>query len=196
MHDASLGSSVTIHMDRVGTPMRDAVSQLIAAVALTQELLLLHLHSPDHVGVEGQFHWLLLPVIAVTLAATLLWFPCPRSFAVSLVRSASIVFQGVWFIVMGVMLWTLDLVSKGCFLCLEAGRAVVRCRTDEALARAKSLVNLQFSWYLTGTVLFVVVLYLQLNKVLLQLVLFHLGAQTKSMFLSRLASFILILAER
>ncbi|KAK1601539.1 hypothetical protein QYE76_007600 [Lolium multiflorum] len=97
---------------------------------------------------------------------------------------------------MGVILWTPDLVSKGCFLNLEVGRAVVRCHTDEALARAKSLVNLQFSWYLTGTVLFVVVLYLQLNKVLLQLVLFHLSSQTKSTFLSNLASFILILAER
>ncbi|XP_047044102.1 uncharacterized protein LOC124648365 [Lolium rigidum] len=161
-----LFAAVTIHMDRTGTPMRDAVSQLVAAAALTQELLLFHLHSSDHVGVEGQFHWLLQPIIAVTLGATLLWFPsCPRSFAVSLVRSASIVFQGVWLIVMGVMLWTPDLVSKGCFLNLEAGRAVVRCRTDEALARAKSLVNLQFSWYLTGIVLFVVVLYHQLNKV-------------------------------
>jgi hypothetical protein len=117
--------------------MRDAVSQLVAATALMQELLLFHLHSSDHVGVEGQFHWLLQPVIAVTLAATLLWFPCPRSFAVSLVRSASIVFQGVWFIVMGVMIWTPDLVSKGRFLNLEAGRAVVRCRTDEALAPRK-----------------------------------------------------------
>ncbi|KAK1699582.1 hypothetical protein QYE76_016279 [Lolium multiflorum] len=158
-------AAVTIHMDRVSSPMRDAVSQLVATAALTQELLLFHLHSSDHVGVEGQFHWLLQPVIAVTLAATVLWFPCPRSFAVSLVRSASIVFQGVWLIVMGVMLWTPDLVSEGCFLNLEKGRAVVRCHTDDALARAKSLVSLQFSWYMTGIVLFVVVLYLQLNKV-------------------------------
>ncbi|XP_051220097.1 uncharacterized protein [Lolium perenne] len=154
-----LFAAVTIHMDRVGAPMRETLSQLVAAAALTQELLLFHLHSSDHVGVEGQFHWLLQPIIAVTLAATLLWFPCPRSFA------ASIVFQGVWLIVMGVMLWTPDLVSKGCFLNLEAGRAVVRCHADEALARAKSLVNLQFSWYLTGIELFVVVLYLQLYKV-------------------------------
>jgi hypothetical protein len=158
-------AAVTIHMDRVGAPMREAISQLVAAAALTQELLLFHLHSSDHVGMEGQFHWLLQAVVAVTLAATLLWFPCPRSFPVSLVRSVSVVFQGVWLIVMGVMLWTPELISKGCFLNLEEGRAVVRCRTEEALARAKSLVNLQFSWYLTGTVLFVVVLYLQLNKV-------------------------------
>jgi hypothetical protein len=41
---------------------------------------------------------------------------------------------------------------------------VVRCRTDEALHRAKSLVNLQFSWYLTATVVFVVVFYLQVSR--------------------------------
>jgi hypothetical protein len=74
------------------------------------------------------------------------------------------VFQGVWFVVMGVMLWTPALIPKGCFLNFEEGHDVVRCRTDDALDRAKSLVNLQFSWYLTGTVVFVVLFYLQMAK--------------------------------
>jgi len=138
-----LFAAVTIHMDRVWAPMRDAVSQLVAAAAFAQQLLIFHLHSADHMGVEGQFHWLLQTVIAVTLATTLLGIPYPRSFVVSLVRSASLVFQGVWFIVMGVMLWTPALIPKGCFLNYEEGHEVVRCRTDEALYRAKSLVNLQ-----------------------------------------------------
>jgi len=157
-------AAVTIHLDRARAPMRDAVSQLVAAAAFAQQLLIFHLHSADHMGVEGQFHWLLQTVIAVTLATTLLGIPCPRSFTVSLVRSASLVFQGVWFIVMGVMLWTPALIPKGCFLNLEEGHDVVRCRTDEALDRAKSLVNLQFSWYLTGTVVFVVLFYLHMAK--------------------------------
>ena len=157
-------AAVTIHMDRVRAPMRDAVSQLVAAAAFAQQLLIFHLHSADHMGVEGQFHWLLQTVIAVTLATTLLGIPYPRSFTVSLVRSASLVFQGVWFIVMGIMLWTPALIPKGCFLNLEEGHDVVRCRTDEALDRAKSLVNLQFSWYLTGTVVFVVLFYLHMAK--------------------------------
>ncbi|KAF8779723.1 hypothetical protein HU200_002306 [Digitaria exilis] len=157
-------AAVTIHLDRVRAPMRDAVSQLVAAAAFAQQLLIFHLHSADHMGVEGQFHWLLQTVIAVTLATTLLGIPYPRSFTVSLVRSASLVFQGVWFIVMGVMLWTPELVPKGCFLNREEGHDVVRCRTDDALDRAKSLVNLQFSWYLTGTVMFVVLFYLQMAK--------------------------------
>lgn len=157
-------AAVTIHMDRVRAPMRDALSQLAAAAAFAQQLLIFHLHSADHMGVEGQFHWLLQTVIAVTLATTLLGIPYPRSFVVSLVRSASLVFQGVWFIVMGVMLWTPGLIPKGCFLNHEDGHDVVRCRTDEALHRAKSLVNLQFSWYLTGTLVFVVVFYLQVSR--------------------------------
>ena len=60
--------------------------------------------------------------------------------------------------------WTPDLISKGCFLNLEEGRTLIRCRSDKALSREKSLVNLQFSLYLTDTVLFIVVLYLQLSK--------------------------------
>ncbi|KAE8788164.1 transmembrane protein 45B-like [Hordeum vulgare] len=157
-------AAVTIHMDRVRAPMRDAVSQLAAAAAFAQQLLIFHLHSADHMGVEGQFHWLLQAVIAVTLVTTVLGIPYPRSFVVSLVRSASLVFQGVWFIVMGVMLWTPGLIPKGCFLNREDGHDVVRCRTDEALHRAKSLVNLQFSWYLTGTLVFVVAFYLQVSR--------------------------------
>uniref|UniRef100_A0A0D9XE92 Uncharacterized protein n=1 Tax=Leersia perrieri TaxID=77586 RepID=A0A0D9XE92_9ORYZ len=157
-------ASLTIHMDRVSAPMRDAVSHLVAAAAFAQQLLIFHLHSADHMGVEGQFHWLLQTVIAVTLATTVLGVACPRSFAVSLVRSASLVFQGVWFVVMGIMLWTPGFIPKGCFINFEEGHDVVRCRTDEALHRAKSLVNLQFSWYLTATVVFVVVFYLRVSK--------------------------------
>jgi hypothetical protein len=159
-----LFAAVAIHLDRARAPMRDTLSQLVAAAAFAQQLLIFHLHSADHMGVEGQFHWLLQTVIAVTLATTLLGVPYPRSFVVSLVRSASLAFQGVWFIVMGVMLWTPALIPKGCFLNFEEGHHVVRCRTDEALGRAKSLVNLQFSWYLTGTVVLVVVFYLQMSK--------------------------------
>ncbi|KAG0543908.1 hypothetical protein BDA96_02G229400 [Sorghum bicolor] len=157
-------AAATIHMDRVRAPMRDAVSQLAAAAAFAQQLLIFHFHSADHAGVQGRYHRLLEMVVAVTLAASLLLIPYQRSIALSLVRSASLVFQGVWFTVMGVMMWTPALVPKGCFMNDEDGLQVVRCRTDEALDRAKSLVNLQFNWYLTGTVAFVVVFYLQMAK--------------------------------
>jgi len=156
-------AAAAIHLDRARAPCRDAVSQLAAAAAFAQELMLFHLHSADHAGVEGQYHLLLQGVAAVTLAATALGVAAPRSFAVSLVRSASLVLQGAWFVAMGVALWTPALLPRGCVLSHEDGHYVARCREEGgALARAKALVNLQFSWYLSATVVLVVVLYLRM----------------------------------
>jgi hypothetical protein len=73
-------------------------------------------------------------------------------------------FQGVWFIVMGYALWTPSLIPKGCFLNLEEGHLVVRCHDNEALHRAKSLVNIQFSWLLIAITIFVMFFYLVLVK--------------------------------
>lgn len=114
-------------------------------------------------GVEGQYHWLLQIVIAVTLSTFILSISLPKSFLVSFVQSVSIIFQGIWFIVMGMMLWTPSFLPKGCYL-NDEGHEVVRCHTDEELHRAKSLVNLEFSWYLTGTVLFSLVVYMFLRS--------------------------------
>lgn len=157
-------AAFTIYFDRIKMKERDAMSQFLGAIAFAQQLLIFHLHSADHMGVEGQYHWLLQTVIAVSLATTLLSIPYPRSIMVSFVRSVSIAFQGIWFIVMGIMLWTPSLISKGCFLNIEEGHQVVRCHTTEALDRAKSLVNIQFSWYLTGTVILAILGYVYLTK--------------------------------
>ncbi|RWV78896.1 hypothetical protein GW17_00060051 [Ensete ventricosum] len=46
----------------------------------------------------------------------------------------------------------------------EEGHTVVRCRSDEALHRAKSLVNLQFSWYMAATAMFSMLLHLFLSR--------------------------------
>lgn len=144
---------------------KNGLTQLIGAVAFAQELLLFHLHSTDHMGVEGQYHLLLQAVIAVSLATTLLGIALPRSFLVSFVRSTSILFQGIWLMIMGVMLWTPGLIPKGCFLKLEEGHDVVRCHSDEALHRAKSLVNIGFGWFLILITVFSVGLYLALVKI-------------------------------
>ncbi|KAI6685580.1 hypothetical protein NL676_031493 [Syzygium grande] len=144
---------------------KNGLTQLIGAVAFAQELLLFHLHSTDHMGVEGQYHLLLQAVIAVSLATTLLGIALPRSFLVSFVRSTSILFQGIWLMIMGVMLWTPGLIPKGCYLNLEEGHDVVRCHSDEALHRAKSLVNIGFGWFLILITVFSVGLYLALVKI-------------------------------
>ncbi|KAF2592870.1 hypothetical protein F2Q70_00043481 [Brassica cretica] len=138
---------------------------LAAASAFSQQLFLFHHHSADHMGIEGQYHKLLQLVIFVSLLTTLMGIALPKSFLVSFVRSSSISFQGVWFIVMGYMLWTPSLIPKGCFLHEEEGHQVVRCSSDLALHRAKSLVNIEFSWFFVGTTIFGMSLYLILDGV-------------------------------
>uniref|UniRef100_A0A7C8YE18 Uncharacterized protein n=1 Tax=Opuntia streptacantha TaxID=393608 RepID=A0A7C8YE18_OPUST len=139
--------TLLLHRLRTPIPSQEDVAQLLGAAAFAQELLLFHLHSADHDGVEGQFHWLLQLVVFVSLSSTLLGIALPRSFVVSLVRSLSIVYQGGWLIVMGFELWTPALIPKGCFLNLEEGHQVVRCDGEESLHRAKALVNIHFSWF-------------------------------------------------
>ncbi|VFQ59523.1 unnamed protein product [Cuscuta campestris] len=151
-----------IVLDRTSAPARDALSYFLGAVAFGQQLLLFHLHSADHMGVEGQYHWLLQIVVFVSLATTLLSIPFPNSFINAFVRSYSILLQGVWFMVMGFMLWTPGLVPKGCFISSEDGHQVVRCHSHQALERAKSLVNIQFSWYVIGVTVFAVSFYVVL----------------------------------
>ncbi|KAM3397862.1 transmembrane protein 45B [Capsicum galapagoense] len=157
----------TIIFDKVTFPLhaKYEMTQFLGAIAFGQQLLLFHLHSADHMGVEGQYHWLLQIAIFVCLSTTLLGIPFPKSFLNSFVRSYSIMFQGIWLMVMGFMLWTPKFIPKGCFINFEEGHKVVRCENHEALERAKSLVNIQFSWYIVGNTIFCVTLYLVLIKI-------------------------------
>ncbi|EEF31508.1 conserved hypothetical protein [Ricinus communis] len=157
-------AAFAIILDKIGPKTQYGLTQLLGALAFGQQLFLFHLHSADHMGVEGQYHLLLQIVIVVSLATTLLGIPYPRSFLVSFVRSASIMFQGIWLITMGYVLWTPSLVPKGCFMHLEEGHKVVRCSGEESLHRAKSLVNIQFSWFLIGITILVMCFYLVLLK--------------------------------
>ncbi|XP_078444447.1 uncharacterized protein LOC144713666 [Wolffia australiana] len=153
-------AALAVVLDRFSPRAKLELTFILAAVAFWLQLFTFHLHSTDHMGVEGQYHLLLQAVIVVSLATALLGVAYPASFVVSFVRSASIFFQGLWFIIMGFVLWTPALVFKGCFMNREDGHVVVRCHGGDALHRAKSLVNLQFSWCLAGVAIFSVILYL------------------------------------
>ena len=153
-----------LHLDRVRARRRDTLSLLLLAVVFAQELLVFHFHSTNHAGLEGQFHWLLQLAVAACLTTALLGIAFPRSFAVSLVRSACIAFHGVWLMVIGAMVWVPSRVPKGCSLVQEDGRDTVRCHSEASLHRAKALANLQFGWYLTFMTVFVVALYLYVCK--------------------------------
>ncbi|XP_043692411.1 transmembrane protein 45A-like [Telopea speciosissima] len=159
-----LYATFAIILDRLKPKAHYELLQLIGAFAFGQQLLLFHLHSADHMGMEGQYHLLLQVVILVSLVTTLMGIPYPKNFLVGFIRSLSICFQGAWFVLMGFVLWTPGLIPKGCFLNLEEGHLVVRCKTEEYLYRAKSLVNLQFSWFLVMFVVFAMVFYLAMLR--------------------------------
>ncbi|KAG9459861.1 hypothetical protein H6P81_004369 [Aristolochia fimbriata] len=158
-------AALAVVFDRVlRPPAREALTQSLAALAFAQELLLFHLHSTDHVGVEGRYHALLQLVVFVSVVTTLMGIRYPGSFLTGFVRSVSVAFQGVWLVVLGVMIWTPSLVPKGCALYREEGRLVTRCDSQGALDRAKSLANLQFCWVSWGMAILAVVFYLVVVK--------------------------------
>lgn len=158
-------AAFAIILDKLAPRAQHGLTQLLGAIAFGQQLLLFHLHSTDHMGPEGQYHLLLQLVILVSLTTTLMGIGLPKSFVVSFVRSLSVFFQGLWFIVMGIMLWTPGLIPKGCFLNDEEGHQVVRCQSKEAHHRAIALVNIQFSWFVIGIAVFGVAFYLVLVKI-------------------------------
>ncbi|KAH7422690.1 hypothetical protein KP509_12G020700 [Ceratopteris richardii] len=125
---------------------------LMGALAFAQELLLFHLHSADHMGLEGHYHWLLQLIVFVCLICTLMEVIWPQSFLVAFVRTLAIVFQGVWFIQMGFVLWMPIFTPKGCELKQEKFHRLVRCESEDFTMRAKALATLQFSWYLAALV--------------------------------------------
>ncbi|WJX21474.1 hypothetical protein P8452_10910 [Trifolium repens] len=155
-------ATFTIVLDKfsTSTKIQNELSHLLAAIAFAQQFLLIHLHSRDHMGIEGQYHYLLQILISICFVTTLMGIGFPMSFLVCFVRSVCIIFQGLWLMFMGFMLFTPGYEPKGCFTKLEGDQYIVRCSDEKALHRAISLVNLQFSWFLIGVPVFAVSFYL------------------------------------
>ncbi|GLJ23755.1 hypothetical protein SUGI_0450560 [Cryptomeria japonica] len=157
-------AAVAIYVDNHEIHVPHGLLHVIAALAFSQELLLFHLHSADHMGAEGQYHWLLQLIVLVSLTSTILEVPFPKSFLVAMVRSMSILFQGLWFVHMGFMLWIPAFIPKGCKMNPENGHMVVKCDEQGANMRAKALANLQFNWYLASLTIFTVIVYVKMMK--------------------------------
>lgn len=117
-----------------------------AAIALSEELLLFHFHSADHMGLEGHYHWLLQLPVAVGILALFVEIFVLHLPVVAVLRSMSFVLQGSWFILMGFILWTPSLVPAGCYIASNH----VDCPTRQTMMQAKSLANLEFAWLLCG----------------------------------------------
>ncbi|KAJ6307243.1 hypothetical protein OIU76_017104 [Salix suchowensis] len=65
-------AAFAILLDRFGPKAQYGLTQFLGALAFGQQLFLFHLHSADHMGVEGQYHLLLQIIIVVSLATTLM----------------------------------------------------------------------------------------------------------------------------
>ncbi|XP_025800217.1 transmembrane protein 45B-like [Panicum hallii] len=114
--------------------LRRRLGDVVAALAASvfgQELFLLRFHSADHAGLEDHYHWLLQLAVAASLVATAASAVLSRSFAVAVVRSASVLLQGLWFVVMGFALWVPALVLSGCHA-VKQGSAARRRRRRRA----------------------------------------------------------------
>ncbi|CAO2815130.1 unnamed protein product [Amaranthus hypochondriacus] len=145
------------------TERSDSVSSLIGIMVASvfgQELFLLHFHSTDHIGLEGQYHGLLQLIVLVSFLTSVAVTVFPPCFPAALVLSASVVFQGCWFINMGFMLWVPKFVPQGCFTQTGGSNngamvlGAVICSSTEADFRARALANLQFSWVLAVIFMF------------------------------------------
>ncbi|OVA20694.1 Protein of unknown function DUF716 [Macleaya cordata] len=127
---------------------------ILASSVFGQELFLLHFHSADHAGLEGHYHWLLQVIVFVSLISAVGMTSYPGSFALAILLSVSVVFQGWWFMNMGFMLWVPSFVPNGCTVnWIEHGNDIhgaITCVNDEASSRATAVANLQFSWILGG----------------------------------------------
>ncbi|KAJ3696545.1 hypothetical protein LUZ61_000250 [Rhynchospora tenuis] len=139
-------ASFALCFDIIKMKMSRSMTQILAGIAFPQEYLMFYVHSTDHMGIEGQYHWLLQLVIMCCLATTLIGI------------------AGIWSIVMGIMIWIPYLLPKECYLNNEDGHQVPRCHSDEAMHRAKALINMQFSLYLLLTTVFCMLSYIYVSN--------------------------------
>lgn len=137
---------VALVVDRSQVQAPRGLIHALGALAFAEELLLFHFHSTDHAGLEGHYHWLLQVVVGISLASTLVEAALPRNPLVALVRSSSVLFQGVWLVHMAFSLWIPACLPKGCALTKRNNVDIVKCQSSDLAARAQGIANLQFSW--------------------------------------------------
>lgn len=133
-------------VDVLDVPVPQGWLHSSAAIALSEELLLFHFHSADHMGLEGHYHLLLQYPVAVGILTLLVEVFVLHLPVLGVLRSMSFVLQGSWFILMGFILWTPSLVPGGCYITANH----VDCPTPGAFRAAKALANLEFAWLLSG----------------------------------------------
>lgn len=141
---------IALVIDRFQVRTPRGLVHALGALAFAEELLLFHFHSSEHGGVEGQYHRLLELAVGGSLVATVVEAGIASTSSgngsglVGLVRSSTVLLQGVWLVHTAFVLWILT--PKGCELAKKKDVVVVKCSSGEMTERAMGMANLYFSW--------------------------------------------------
>ncbi|CAN6572140.1 unnamed protein product [Malus baccata var. baccata] len=132
---------------------------LVGLFAFVEEFLMFYMQRKDTFGIENRYFDLLLVPIAVCIFSTMLEFNNPKSNYPKLARGVGLVLQGMWFLQMGISLYT-NFMAHGCSLHEKSrGNYTVKCKGHPEYHRARAIVTLQFNCHLAFMVVVVVGVY-------------------------------------
>ncbi|XP_050381118.1 uncharacterized protein LOC126798253 [Argentina anserina] len=140
-------------------PFPPSLLNLIGLFAFTEEFMYFYLQRKDTVGIENRYFDLLLVPILVCVVSTLLEIHNPESVFPKLGRGVGLVLQGLWFLQMGVSIYT-QWMARGCWMKERSrGNYTVKCKGHSEYHRARAIATLQFNCHLALIVVLVVGVY-------------------------------------
>ncbi|PRQ53782.1 hypothetical protein RchiOBHm_Chr2g0170271 [Rosa chinensis] len=132
---------------------------LIVLFGFVEEFMYFYLQRKDTAGIENRYFDLLLVPIFVCVFSTVLELHNPKSVFPKLARGVGLALQGLWFLQMGLSIYT-HWMAHGCSLKEKSrGNYTVKCKGHPEYHRARAIATLQFNCHLALIVVLVVGLY-------------------------------------